>query len=99
MKKHPMRTAFKTMHTTHLNRRAVVKACIAVAGLTAPLYAKGALSSSGQLNLMGWAGFPDLPAKVFPAFEKATGIRVIFTEQPDLASMFAQAKLSLQTSA
>ena len=99
MKKHPMRTAFKTMHRRLLNRRAVVKACIAVAGLTAPLYVRNALSSSGEVNLMGWAGFPDLPAKVFPAFEKATGIRVNFTEQPDQASMFAQAKLSLQTSA
>jgi iron(III) transport system substrate-binding protein len=27
---------------------------------------------------MGWAGYPDLTAKVFPAFEKATGIKVNF---------------------
>jgi len=48
---------------------------------------------------MGWAGYPDLAAKVFPAFEKATGIKVNFTEQPDQDTFFAQAKLSLQTAA
>ena len=36
---------------------------------------------------------------MFPAFEKATGIKVNFNEQPDQDAMFAQAKLSLQTGA
>jgi spermidine/putrescine transport system substrate-binding protein len=48
---------------------------------------------------MGWAGYPDLAKSVFPAFEKKTGIKVKFTEQPDQDSFFAQAKLSLQTAA
>ena len=48
---------------------------------------------------MGWAGYPDLAKAVFPAFEKKTGIKVKFTEQPDQDSFFAQAKLSLQTAA
>jgi spermidine/putrescine transport system substrate-binding protein len=58
-----------------------------------------ALASSGEVNFMGWSGYPDLAAKVFPAFEKATGIKVKFNEQPDQDSFFAQAKLSMQTAA
>ena len=83
------------------SRRAVLKAGAAavIVGLTAPLDVKNARASSGELNFMGWAGYPDLAAKVFPAFEKATGIKVNFREQPDQGSMFAQAKLSLQTAA
>ncbi len=34
---------------------------------------------------------------MFPAFEKATGIKVNFNEQPDQDAMFAQAKVALQT--
>ena len=68
--------------------------------LAAPaIISRKALASSGEVNFMGWAGYPDLAEKVFPAFEKATGIKVIFNEQPDQDAMFAQAKLSLQTGA
>src|SRR5439155_925507 len=82
------------------SRRAVLRASIAgMVGVTAPFYVKNALSSSGEVNFLGWSGYPDLAAKVFPAFEKATGIKVNFSEQPDQDSMFAQAKLSLQTAA
>src|SRR6185503_12870563 len=95
-----IRTSAQTKRTEQLSRRAVLKACIAAgAGLTAPLYVRNALASSGEVNLMGWAGYPDLSAKVFPAFEKATGIRVIFNEQPDQDAMFAQAKHSMQKAA
>jgi spermidine/putrescine transport system substrate-binding protein len=89
------------MHAAQLSRRAVLRAGIAAGavGLSARLYVRNALSSSGELNFLGWSGFPDLKAKVFPAFEKATGIKVNFSEEPDQASMFAQAKLSLQTAA
>ena len=87
--------------TTSVSRRTFLKVTAAGAGaLAAPaLISRAALASSGGLNFMGWAGYPDLAAKVFPAFEKATGIKVIFNEQPDQDAMFAQAKLSLQTGA
>src|SRR5215471_18030561 len=96
-----MTSALETMRAAQLSRRAVLKAGIAagVVGFTTPLYLKSALSSSGELNFMGWSGYPDLVAKVFPAFEKATGIKINFSEAPDQSSMFAQAKLSLQTAA
>src|SRR3954464_4487596 len=102
MKKLDPRTSMlMTMRAAQSSRRAVLKAGIAagMADFAAPLYVKNALSSSGELNFMGWAGFPDLTAKVFPAFEKATGIKIIFSEEPDQSSMFAQAKMSLQTAA
>jgi spermidine/putrescine transport system substrate-binding protein len=88
------------MRASQLSRRAVMKASIAVGVVgIALLYVKNALSSSGELNLMGYSGYPDLAAKVFPAFEKATGIKLNFSEQPNQDSMFAQAKLSRQTTA
>jgi spermidine/putrescine transport system substrate-binding protein len=82
-------------------RRTFMKVTAAgVGALAAPaIISSKALASSGEVNFMGWAGYPDLAAKVFPAFEKATGIKVNFTEQPDQDSFFAQAKLSLQTAA
>lgn len=96
-----MTSALETMRAAQLSRRAVLKAGIAagVVGFTTPLYVKSALSSSGELNFMGWSGYPDLVAKVFPAFEKATGITINFREEPDQSTMFAQAKFSLQTAA
>jgi spermidine/putrescine transport system substrate-binding protein len=86
---------------TSMNRRTVLKGTAAGIGiLAAPaIISSRALASSGELNFMGWAGYPDLAAKVFPAFEKATGIKVNFNEQPDQDAMLAQAKLSLQTGA
>ena len=86
---------------TSMNRRTFLKGTAAGIGiLAAPaIISSRALASSGEVNFMGWAGYPDLAAKVFPAFEKATGIKVNFNEQPDQDAMFAQAKLSLQTGA
>src|SRR5437763_3536263 len=94
-------SALATLRAAQLSRRSVLKASLAAGavGLVGPLYVKNAFSSSGEVNFMGWAGYPDLAAKVFPAFEKATGIKVNFNEQPNQDSMFAQAKLSLQTAA
>jgi spermidine/putrescine transport system substrate-binding protein len=94
-------SALATLRAAQLSRRSVLKAGLAAGavGLVGPLYVRNAFSSSGEVNFMGWAGYPDLAAKVFPAFEKATGIKVNFSEQPDQDSMFAQAKLSLQTGA
>lgn len=84
-----------------LTRRTALKAGAAAAAvaLAAPIIVRNALSSSGELNFMGWSGYPELAKTVFPAFEKATGIKVNFLEQPDQDSFFAQAKLSLQTGA
>src|SRR3954471_14146065 len=82
-------------------RRTFLKVTAAgVGALAAPaIISHKALASSGELNFMGWAGYPDLAAKVFPAFEKATGVKVNFTEQPDQDTFLAQAKLSMQTAA
>src|SRR5215813_8775587 len=82
-------------------RRTALKAGAAAAAIAiaAPIIVRNAFASSGEVNFMGWSGYPDLAAKVFPAFEKATGIKVNFVEQPDQDSMFAQAKLSMQTAA
>jgi len=88
--------------TRSTTRRKFLKstAAIGIAALAAPaIVSRGALASSGEVNFMGWAGYPELSKTVFPAFEKSTGIKVNFNEQPDQDSMFAQGKLSLQTGA
>ena len=85
-----------------ISRRGGLKGAAAGAAvLAAPaVVSRSALGQTGgEVNFMGWAGYPDLPAKVFPAFTEATGIKVNFNEQPDQDAMFAQAKLSLQTGA
>jgi spermidine/putrescine transport system substrate-binding protein len=80
-------------------RRIALKAGAAAAAVSiaGPGIVRDAFSSSGEINFMGWAGY-DFKA-AFAAFTKATGIEVKFVEQPDQDSMFAQAKLSLQTGA
>ena len=82
-----------------MNRRSVLKGSALMLGaLAAPaIISKKALASSGELNFTGWAGYPGMAEKVFPAFEAATGIKVNFTEQPDQDTMFAQAKAALET--
>jgi spermidine/putrescine transport system substrate-binding protein len=94
-------SAQETIRAAALSRRSLMKSAVALGaiGLTGPLYVKSGLASSGELNFMGWAGYPGLAEKVFPAFTAATGIKVNFTEQPSQDDMFAQAKLSLQTGA
>jgi len=90
------------MKTTNLvNRRSILKgsATIGLGVIAAPALIRGSLASSGELNFMGWAGYDGLAKDVFPAFEKKTGIKVNFVEQPDQDAFFAQAKLSLQTGA
>ena len=81
-----------------VSRRGFLKASAAgVGALAAPaLISSKALASSGELNFTGWAGYPALAEKVFPAFTAATGIKVNFTEQPDQDTMFAQAKVALE---
>jgi spermidine/putrescine transport system substrate-binding protein len=86
----------KTLST--LNRRSFLKRTAAGAGaLAAPaLISSKALASSGEVNFIGWAGYPSLAEKVFPAFEAATGIKVNFKELPDQDTMFAEAKVALE---
>lgn len=82
---------------TSVNRRTFLKGTAAGVGvLAAPaIISHKALASSGEVNFTGWAGYPKLAAEVFPAFEKATGIKVNFTELPDQDAMFAQAKVAV----
>ncbi len=90
----------KKTHTTFNRRRFLQGSAVGAGLLAAPaLISRQALASSGELNFTGWAGYPAFTEKVLPAFEAATGIKVNFTEQPDQDTMFAQAKLSLQTAA
>jgi len=85
-----------TVRAAGISRRAVLKSAIAfgAAGALAPLYSRTALSASGELNFWGWAGYPDFAKAVFPAFEKATGIKVNFKEFDTQDNMLAEAKLS-----
>ena len=94
-------SAQETLRAAMLSRRTLLKsaAALGAVGLAGPLYVKSSLASSGEVNFMGWAGYPDLAAKVFPAFTADTGIKVNFTEQASQDDMYAQAKLSLQTAA
>ena len=84
--------------TSTFNRRRFLKGTAAGAGiLAAPaIISSKALASSGEINFVGWAGYPSLSEKVFPAFEAATGIKVNFKELPDQDTMFAEAKVALQ---
>jgi spermidine/putrescine transport system substrate-binding protein len=81
-----------------VSRRALIKtgAALGVSALAAPAFVKNAFSSSGELNFMGWAGYPELAKTVFPAFTAATGIKVNFVEQDSQDNIFAQAKLSAE---
>jgi spermidine/putrescine transport system substrate-binding protein len=84
--------------TSTLNRRRFLRASAAGAGLLAApaLISSKALASSGELNFTGWAGYPLFAEKVFPTFEAATGIKVIFSELPDQDTMFGAAKVALE---
>ncbi len=75
-----------------VGRRTALKAAAAVGlgVLGAPAIVKQALSSSGQLNFMGWAGY-DFKA-AFADFTATTGIKMNFIEQPEQDTFTAQAK-------
>ncbi|TXI00558.1 MAG: twin-arginine translocation signal domain-containing protein, partial [Pseudorhodobacter sp.] len=87
-----------TKTASQISRRSFLKRSAAGAGaLAAPaLISSKALASSGELNFVGWAGYPGLTEKVFPAFEAATGIKVNFKELPDQDTMFGEAKVALE---
>jgi spermidine/putrescine transport system substrate-binding protein len=86
----------KTLLAAQMSRRSLMKsaAALSAVGLASPLFVKNAFSSSGEVNFTGWAGYPALAEKVFPAFTAATGIKVKFTEQPDNDGIFAAAKIA-----
>jgi spermidine/putrescine transport system substrate-binding protein len=84
--------------TSAFSRRRFLQGSAAGAGiLAAPaLISSKALASSGEVNFVGWAGYPALAEKVFPAFTAATGITVNFKELPDQDTMFAEGKVALE---
>ena len=92
-------SAEETIFAAAATRRSFLKAATALGavGLASPLLVRNAFSSSGELNYMGWAGYDYKP--FIDAFTASTGIKVNFTEQPDNDTIFAQAKLALQTGA
>jgi spermidine/putrescine transport system substrate-binding protein len=83
---------------SRFSRRTFLKqSAVGVGALAAPaIISSKALASSGEVNFTGWAGYPVLTEKVFPAFEAATGIKVNFTELPDQDAMFAAAKVAVE---
>ena len=85
--------------TSAFNRRRFLQGSAAGVGiLAAPaIISSKALASSGEINFTGWAGYPVLAEKVFPAFTAATGITVNFKEVPDQDTMFAEGKVALET--
>lgn len=86
-----------TKRDTAFSRRGFLKGSAAGVGLLAApaIISSKALASSGELNFTGWAGYPALAEKVFPAFTAATGIKVNFTEAPDNDTIFASAKIAV----
>lgn len=84
--------------TSAFSRRRFLQGSAAGAGLLAApaIISSKALASSGEINFTGWAGYPVLAEKVFPAFEAATGIKVNFKELPDQDTMFGEAKVALE---
>jgi spermidine/putrescine transport system substrate-binding protein len=88
-----------THETSAFSRRRFLKGSAAGAGiLAAPaIISSKALASSGEVNFIGWAGYPAFNETVFPAFTAATGIKVNFKELPDQDTMFAEGKVALET--
>jgi spermidine/putrescine transport system substrate-binding protein len=78
-------------------RRFLQGSAAGLGALAAPaIISSKALASSGEVNFTGWAGYPALAEKVFPAFTAATGITVNFKELPDQDTMYADAKVALE---
>ncbi len=87
-----------TRNVKNVSRRTfLANSAVGVGALATPMLATRAYAAGGELNFMGWAGYPALAETVLPAFTAATGITVNFNEQPDQDTMFAQAKIALET--
>jgi spermidine/putrescine transport system substrate-binding protein len=88
----------KNATSTISRRRFLQTSAVGAGALAAPaLISSKALASSGELNFVGWAGYPVLSEKVFPTFTAATGIKVNFKEVPDNETIFAEAKVAAET--
>lgn len=76
------------------SRRSILKGATAGAAVaaTGPWIVRDALSSSGEVRIMSWAGYDF--AKITAAFEKKTGIKAVITDFPDQDKMVAQMKAS-----
>ncbi len=87
----------QTLRAALVSRRSLMKSAVALGavGLAAPLYSRNAFSSSGELNFVGWSGYDYKGVK--ESFEKASGIKLNIKDLPDQDTMFAEAKLALQT--
>src|SRR4051812_14475403 len=72
-----------------LLKGAAAGALLATAG---PWIVRDARSASGEVRIMGWAGYDF--AKIKAGFEKATGIKANITEFPDQNKMIAQMQAS-----
>ena len=77
--------------TSAFSRRRFLQGSAAGLGIlaTPAIISSKALASSGELNFTGWAGYPSLAEKVFPAFDAATGNKVVFKELPGQDDMYA----------
>ena len=64
---------------TKFSRRTLLKSAAATAGVTlaAPFIAREALASSGTVNIFAWAGY--ISDDMLAAFEKASGIKPVYT--------------------
>lgn len=81
---------------SELSRRNFLKASGGLTvSLASPAVVRAAPSSSGELNVMGWAGFPGY-ADVFALFSKQTGIKVNLIPQPDQTAMIVQSRRAVQ---
>ncbi len=79
-------------------RRFLQGSAVGAGILAAPaIISSKALASSGEVNFTGWAGYPALAEKVFPAFTTATGITVNFKELPGQDDMYSDAKVAMET--
>jgi spermidine/putrescine transport system substrate-binding protein len=74
------------------SRRSILKGASAAGAVaaTGPWIVRDALSSSGEVRIMSWAGYDF--AKIKAGFEKKTGIKLVITDFPDQDKMVAQMK-------
>ena len=84
-----------------VSRRSFLKtsAAVGLGVVASPAIVSNAFSSSGEVNFMGWAGYPDCQPRCFRPSRRRPASRSTSTSSPTRTSMFAQGKLSLQTGA
>ncbi len=97
MKDPKISSTLATLRAAQMSRRSLMKSAVALGavGFAAPIYSRNALSASGEVNFVGWSGYDY--GKVKEGFEKASGIKLNIKDLPDQDTMFAEAKLAMQT--